>query len=80
MILCGVSLLLVESVVVWNPSLKLFFRTLPALTYLALFYDVLTEGKHVGNYYVTLANLPALIISLGATVNFLFMRRFSFLS
>jgi len=42
MMLFGVSVLLVDGRVVENKSLGLFIATLPALTYLASFYDALT--------------------------------------
>lgn len=68
-----------ESLIIENKTLHLFIRTLPALTYTALFYDTLTEGDHGGHYYVTLANLPALIISLIATINFFALKKLAFL-
>lgn len=54
-------------------SIQLFIRTLPPLIYTALFYDILTEGDLGGHYYITLANLPALIISFVGAVNFIIM-------
>ncbi len=80
LVLFGVSLTMNESIIVENKSLRLFSQTLPALTYLALFYDVLTEWNHGGHYYVTLANLPVFIVSLAALANFLFLKKMAFLS
>ena len=74
------ALLAYETKVVENRSLKLFLNTLPVLTYLALFYDILAISNFTGDYYITLANLPALIISFTAMVNFMFFRKMAFLS
>ena len=50
------------------------------MTYLALFYDILTLNNFAGNYHVALANVPALLISIAAVINFIFFRKVAFLS
>lgn len=76
MIQVGVSILLLERVFIENKTVKLFIKTLPTLTYLALVYDILTEGRHAGAYHVMLANVPALLIAISCTTNFTLLRKF----
>lgn len=80
MVLFAVSLFTSESRIIENRTIQLFLKTLPILTYTALSYDILTLNNYSGQYYITLANLPALLISLLATLNFLFFRQLSFVS
>lgn len=76
----GVSLLALESNIISLKSLKIFTNFLPTLTYLALFYDILTLHNIGANYHMTLANVPALLISIGAMINFTYFRKVAFLA
>lgn len=80
LMLLAASVLVSECLIVEMKTLQLFIRTLPPLAYTALFYDILTEGDLGGHYYIALANLPALLISSTATINFIIMSRLFFLS
>ena len=75
----GVSMMLTNNVLFEYKPLNIFINTLPAITYLALFYDIITSGEHIGNYYITLANVPALVLSTIATINFLSLKHTYFL-
>jgi len=61
-------------------SLRIFVQSLPVLLYTALFYDILTQKNLVPEHYITLANLPALMIALLAATNFYVTQKIQFLS
>jgi hypothetical protein len=75
----GISMMLTNNVLFDYKSLNIFINTLPAITYLALFYDMITNCNFAGNYSIILVNVPALLLSITATINFLILKHTSFL-
>lgn len=80
MIQIGVAIILASNVAIKFKPLQIFINILPALMYLALFYDTLFDRGYAPEYYVKLANVPTLLMSIIGMINFLLFSKVDYFS
>lgn len=75
----SLSVMLAECNLIDNQTIRTFIKTLPVLTYAALFYDVLVESQLVPKYYVLFGNIPGLAACIIAAINYSLINKCEFL-